>query len=137
MAITAKSTRLCLLTVTLAIGCLSCGVCPPPAPTISSISPSSATVGGNQFLLTVNGSDFRRDSVVSWNVSFRLTMFVSSHQLVASVTAADVARPGMVPVFVFNPPEQKTVSVSGAIGTNSVNGCSGRNSNAVSFTINP
>jgi hypothetical protein len=82
-----------LLTITLALGCLSCGVCV-PRPSISGISPKSATAGGNSFLLTVDGSDFRRDSAVSWNGSFRVTSFVSSDRLVAAITTADIANPG-------------------------------------------
>ena len=45
------------------------------------IAPNSTTAGGNQFLLTVNGGNFRRDSLVSWNGSFRVTSFLSNHQL--------------------------------------------------------
>lgn len=79
---TARSSRLYLLTISLAFGCLSCGVCA-PRPFITSISPNNATAAGNQFVLTVNGNDFRRDSLVSWNGSFRVTTFVSTHQLEA------------------------------------------------------
>jgi hypothetical protein len=88
-------------------------------------------------VLTVNGSDFRRDSLVSWNGSFRVTSFVSSHRLLAAITAADIAQPGSVLVFVFNPPEMNTTSVSGAIGNSVVIGCSGKDSNAASFTVSP
>jgi hypothetical protein len=120
----------------LALVCSSCGVCPPP-PFISSISPNNTPAGGNQFVLTVNGSDFRHDSSVSWNGSFRVTTFVSSHQLKAVITAADIAQPGMMSVFVFNPPETSTTSVSGAIGMGPITSCRGKDSNAVSFTIGP
>lgn len=88
-------------------------------------------------MLAVNGSDFRHDSAVSWNGSLRVTTFVSSHQLKAAVTAADIVQPGMVLVFVFNPPEASTTSVSGAIGTGTIANCSGKDSNTVSFTIGP
>jgi hypothetical protein len=131
-----RPSSVCLLTITLALGCLSCGVCV-PRPSISGISPNSATAGGNNFLLSVNGSDFRRDSMVSWNSSFRVTSFVSSHRLLAAITAADIADPGRVLVFVFNPPENNTTRVSGAIGVNTVTICNGKDSNAVPFTINP
>ena len=87
--------------------------------------------------MTVNGNDFRHDSVVKWNGSPLATTFVSSHQLLAAVTAADIAQPGTVLVFVFNPPEGGTTFVSGAIGVMSTTTCGGKNSNAVSFTINP
>ena len=133
---TARSSRLYLLTISLALVCSSCGVCT-PRPFINSISPGNTTAGGNQFMLTVNGSDFRRDSLVSWNGSFRVTTFVSSHQLGAAITAADIAQPGMVLVFVFNPPETNTTSFSGAIGMGTIATCSGKDSNAVSFTVSP
>jgi len=74
---------------------------------------------------------------VSWNGSLRVTTFVSVHQLVVAISAADVAAPGTVLVFVFNPPGNNAISVSGAIGKSNVTVCSGKNSNAVSFTINP
>jgi len=115
---------------------LSCGTCP-PFPFITSISPASATAGGNQFLLTVNGDDFRHDSVVNWNGSFRVTTFTSSHELIAAITAMDIAKPGTALVSVFNPPEGGTTFVSGAIGVMSTTSCSGKTSNAVSFTVTP
>src|SRR5713226_4405240 len=136
MAIPGRSHRLCLLVIALAIGFLSCGVCA-PKPFISSVSPNVTTAGGNQFLLTVNGSDFRRDSMVRWNGSHRVTTFVSVHQLVVAISTADIAAPGTVLVFVFNPPESNATSFSGAIGNSNVTVCSGKNSNALPFTINP
>ena len=136
MAITGRSHLLCLLVVVLAAAFLSCGACA-PRPFINSFSPNVATAGGNQFLLTVNGSGFRRDSMVSWNGSLRVTTFVSDHQLVVAISAADILAPGTVLVFVFNPPESNATSVSGAIGNSNVTVCSGKNSNAVSLTINP
>jgi IPT/TIG domain len=74
----ARSSRLYLLTISLALVFSSCGVCA-PRPFITSVSPNSATAGGNQFVLTVNGNGFRRDSLVSWNGSFGGMTFVSSH----------------------------------------------------------
>jgi IPT/TIG domain len=136
MVITGRSHLLCLLVVVLAAGFLSCGACA-PKPFINSFSPNVATAGGNQFLLTVNGSDFRRDSMVSWNCSLRVTTFVSDQQLVVAISAADILAPGTVLVFVLNPPESNATSVSGAIGNSNVTVCSGKNSNAVSLTINP
>ncbi len=131
-----RSSRICLIIISVVLVCSSCGVCPPP-PFISSISPNRTTAGGNQFVLTVNGIDFRHDSSVSWNGSLLVTTFVSSHRLEAAVTAADIAQPGMVLVFVFNPPETSTTSVSGAIGMGTITSCKGKDSNTVSFTIGP
>jgi len=93
---------------------LSCGTCS-PSPSVTSISHSSATAGGSQFLLTVNGDDFRHDSVVNWNGSFVVTTFVSTHQLSAVITPANMAQPGTVEIFVFNPPEGGTTFVSGGL----------------------
>jgi hypothetical protein len=91
----ARSSFGCLLTIALALGGLSCGTCG-LRPFVSSISPNSTPAGGNPFLLTINGSDFRPDSLVSWNGSFRVTSFLSSHRLAAGIAAADIARPGAV-----------------------------------------
>jgi hypothetical protein len=133
-AVVDRLSFLCLLTIALSIGGVSCGTCN-PRPFISLIAPNTTTAGGNQFLLTVNGGNFRRDSMVSWNDSFRVTSFLSSHQLAAAITAADIAAPGSVLVLVFNPPSGNTTSFSGAIGNTFVMGCTGKDSNAVAFTI--
>ncbi len=134
MATAARLPILCGLMITLA-AVVSCAC--PPRPTITALVPSSTMAGGNQFLLTVNGFDFRHDSVVNWNGSFRVTTFVSSHQLVAAITATDIAQAGTVLVFVFNPPGGGTTMVSGGIGVVSTAACSGKTSTAVSFTITP
>jgi trimeric autotransporter adhesin len=70
---------------------------------VSSTFLAAATAGGSQFVLTVNGDDFLHDSVVKWNGSPLVTTFGSSHQLLTAVTTADIAQPGTVLVFVFNP----------------------------------
>ena len=125
-----------VLAIALTVTVLSCGTCP-PVPSVASLSPASATAGGSQFLLTVNGDDFRHDSSVSWNGSIVVTTFVSTYQLLAVIPATDIAQPGAVAVFVFNPPEGGTTFVSGAIGVMSATTCSGKNSNVVSFTVSP
>ena len=135
MATMAKPPVLVVLAITLCLA-LSCGTCP-SAPSITSVSPAAATAGGSQFVLTVNGDDFRHDSVVKWNSSSLVTTFGSSHQLLAAVTAADIAQPGTVLVFVFNPPEGGGTTFSGAIGRTSTTLCGSKNSNGVSFTITP
>jgi trimeric autotransporter adhesin len=134
MAIITRS----LLWTALAIAVLPILSCScPPAPSVTSLSPSSATAGGNQFVLTVNGDDFRRNSLVVWNGSFSVTSFVSDDKLVASISAKDIERPGTVLVYVFNPPSGGTTFVSGGIGVKSTTACGAKSSNAVSFTISP
>jgi hypothetical protein len=111
----------------------------PAAPSITSISPSSTTAGGSQFVLTINGNDFLSYSMVDFNGSSLTPSFVNSHQLVATIPAADVAQPGTLPVLVINPPEGGTSSssIGGTTTTTTTPTCSGSNSNAVSFTVSP
>lgn len=92
---------------------------PNPVPTLSSLNPASSTVGGSAFTLTVNGTNFVNGSAVQWNGANRTTTFVSSAQLTAAITAADIASAGTASVAVFNPTP------------------GGGTSTALSFTISP
>jgi len=74
-----------------------------PVPMLTSIAPTSATVGGPAFTLTVNGLDFVSGSTVQWNGSGRPTTFVNGTQLSAAIPAADLAAPGTAQVTVVNP----------------------------------
>ncbi|MBI2219310.1 MAG: hypothetical protein HYU51_18685 [Candidatus Rokubacteria bacterium] len=74
-----------------------------PAPSVTSMSPSSAAPGGPGFTLTVAGSGFVRSSVVRWNGQDRPTTFVSSARLQAAVPASDIASFGTASVSVFSP----------------------------------
>src|SRR6202008_1742209 len=74
-----------------------------PAPTETSISPTSATAGGAAFTLTVNGTGFVSTSVVKFNGAAKTTTFVSATQLSAAITAADIATAGTATVIVTNP----------------------------------
>ncbi|MBA2350702.1 MAG: IPT/TIG domain-containing protein, partial [Burkholderiales bacterium] len=74
-----------------------------PVPTLSSISPASATAGGSAFTLTVTGSNFVSSSVIRWNGAARTTSFVSAAQLTASIPAVDIAAEGSAQVTVFTP----------------------------------
>jgi hypothetical protein len=124
--------RVCFLTIALSfasLGSLSCGTCNRRA-VISSISPHSTTAGGDQFVLTVNGSYFVPNSRVIWNGSPVVTTYVNSNQLLAEIPASDIAVAGTALVFVFNPPGSSTY----IFGFTPNNGCGG-NSNGVSFKI--
>ena len=88
-----------------------------PAPTETSLSPTSATAGGAAFTLTVNGTGFVSTSVVKFNGAAKPTTFVGATQLTAAITAADIVTAGTATVTVSNP-------------------SSGGTSNAASFTIN-
>jgi hypothetical protein len=73
------------------------------SPTLTSLSPPSAPVGGPAFTLTANGTGFSSGSVVRWNGADRPTTFVGSTQLQASISAADIAATGTAQVTVFSP----------------------------------
>jgi hypothetical protein len=75
-------------------------------PGISGLTPASMNVGASPFTLTVNGSGFAPASVVRWNGADRATTFVSSSQIRATITAADLTSVGTVDVSVFNPVPQ-------------------------------
>jgi hypothetical protein len=61
-------------------------------PTITSISPSSAPAGSPGFSLTVRGSNFNSRTVALWNGNPRPTTVVSSTELRAAISAADLAK---------------------------------------------
>lgn len=90
---------------------------PNPVPTVSSLSPASAVAGGAAFTLTVNGTNFISGATVQWDAAARTTTVVSSTQITASITAADIASAGTKAITVVNP------SPGGGV------------SNAVAFTI--
>jgi hypothetical protein len=74
-----------------------------PTPTLTSVSPSTATREGPAFTLTVNGSSFVSGSSVEWNGTSRPTSFVSSAQLTAQITTADILVAQTYNVTVGNP----------------------------------
>ncbi len=90
-----------------------------PAPTLTSLNPTSAAKGDVALLLTVTGTNFVNGSVVRWNGADRVTTFVSATQLKAAILESDFANEGSANVTVFTP----------APG--------GGTSSAVSFTIRP
>ena len=72
----------------------------PVAPTITSLSPSSATVGGPAFPLTVTGTNFIPGTTVNWNGTALSTLFVSANTLEAAVPASLIATAGTASVTV-------------------------------------
>jgi len=76
----------------------------PKSPTIVQMTPGSAVAGGAAFTMNITGSNFVPASVVQFNGSARTTTFISSTQLQAAITAADVASAAMAQVAVVNPP---------------------------------
>lgn len=73
-------------------------------PIIGSINPVSVGAGSGPFSLVVNGTNFYAgQSAVRWNDEARPTTYIHGEQLVAFLTAADIASPGMASVTVVNP----------------------------------
>jgi hypothetical protein len=76
---------------------------PNPAPSITSLSPTSTAAGSPAFTLTVNGTNFVSSSHVLWNGSQRSTIYVSPTSLTAQIAATDIASSGNASVSVQNP----------------------------------
>ena len=74
---------------------------PTPAPV--SLSPSSITHGGWNFLLTVNGSGFVPGASVTWNKTVLNTAYVSPTQLHIYVPYTEIASAGTASIVVTNP----------------------------------
>lgn len=96
------------------------------APTIASLAPNSTAMGGTAFTLTVNGSGFASGATVYFHGNSRTTTFVSSTQVTAAITAADIATAQTIPVYVKNPG-----------GTGIYMNQGGQTSASVSFTVTP
>jgi len=88
-------------------------------PSISSITPTKATVDDPGFTITVNGNDFVRGSVVRFNNSDRVTTHIDQTQLTAEIPATDLLNDGEYGITVFSPIQN------------------GKLSNAETFTIEP
>ena len=112
----------------LAVG-LGCGYSKPAMttatmPAIAQLNPTSATAGGLQFQLEVDGTNFASNAVINFNGAAQATTVVSAAKLQAMIPATAIMTSGAVPITVTNP------GSSGIYGTNSVT------STAMSFTIN-
>lgn len=86
-------------------------------PTLTTLSPTSATALGPAFTLTVNGSGFNNSAIVRWKGQNRPTTFINANQLQAAIPATDRLLGEVVNVTVFD----------------AVQGVS---SNALQFTVN-
>ena len=76
---------------------------PPPASTLTGISPATAAAGGAAFTLSATGSNFAGNSVVQVNGSPRITTFLSPTQLSATIPASDLGSSGVLSVTVATP----------------------------------
>src|SRR3989454_2172531 len=87
------------------------------APTITSISPTSATAGGSAFTLVVAGTNFVDSSEVQVNGAPRTTSYVSPTQLTATVLANDIAEPGTVQVTLVTAAPRVAISTPASLTT--------------------
>jgi hypothetical protein len=101
----------------------------PPVFGLLSVTPTTVNAGGPAFTLSVRGALFVASSAVQWNGSARPTTFVSSTQLTAQISPADIAASGTAQVTVLNP--------AGQGGTSNALPVSVVPPEAVSFQINP
>ena len=74
-----------------------------PVPGAITLTPASAIAGTGTAQITVMGSSFVPSTVVYVNGQPRTTTYVSSTQLVASLTSADLATAGTLPIVATNP----------------------------------
>ncbi|MDA8099122.1 MAG: IPT/TIG domain-containing protein, partial [Nitrospiraceae bacterium] len=74
-----------------------------PLPAVSSLLPAVVTAGAGDLSLNVNGSGFIAGSTVQWNGADRLTSYLTSTQLAATIPAADLVTAGTATVTVVNP----------------------------------
>jgi len=73
------------------------------APTITSLSPTSAVAGAAAQTLTINGTNFLSTSTVSYHGVLHTPALVSSTQLKITQSTSDLATAGNYPVVVTNP----------------------------------
>jgi sugar lactone lactonase YvrE len=116
---------LCLL-LFLGVGCGGSGgsqggssTPPNPLPSLSGVSPNSASTGSAALTIAASGSGFVSASVIAWNGAPLATTYASSTSLTAQVPASDLISMGTASVTVENP----------APG--------GGTSSAITFTIHP
>ncbi len=89
-----------------------------PAPTFTSISPTSVTAGNGATPVTLAGTNFIDESVVQVNGTPHAAVLNSSTQLTVTFTATEVAAGAQLPITVTNP------------------GPSGGTTAAITFTVN-
>ena len=74
-----------------------------PAPTLTNISPNSATAGSGNTMITLTGTNFVSNSTAEFNGIAIATTFVNATKLTAVIPAADLTTVGTEPITVVNP----------------------------------
>jgi hypothetical protein len=123
---------------------------PNPVPTVTSMSPTSATAGAPSFTLTVNGSNFiltsdpSGGSQVRWNLGpsqVNLPIVnISASTIQATVDSSllvnTTAAPETATVTVYNPPAAGSPTTNGGVASPNGGG-GGTSPGGLSFTVNP
>jgi RHS repeat-associated protein len=74
-----------------------------PAPVLTSIAPNSIIAGSPDFTLTLNGDNFVKTSIFSFDGQAVVSTYISKTQLQATIPATTITTPGTYPVKVTNP----------------------------------
>ncbi|MEO8216511.1 MAG: N,N-dimethylformamidase beta subunit family domain-containing protein [Acidobacteriota bacterium] len=74
-----------------------------PSHSVQSLSPSSGCENGPSVTITISGLNFTSGCVAQWNGAMLPTRFLSSTQLEADVSSADMSTPGTATVTVADP----------------------------------
>ena len=74
----------------------------PVSPTLGSISPNTAVIGGEDVTMVCNGTDFTSASVITFNGGDEPTTFISENQVSTIVKPSTAGTPGAYPVTVKN-----------------------------------
>jgi hypothetical protein len=85
----------------------SSGTAAPHLSFLASLAPQEVFSGGPDLTLTIKGTNFTPDSTACWNCNFLQfqflpTAYVSSQQLNVTMPASLLAKPGQLPVTVFD-----------------------------------
>ena len=125
----------------LAILCFGCGGYSAPktatpqagfVPVIAAIVPNTANHGDPAFTLTINGSTFNANAVVTWNgLAQTNTTHPAANQLTVAIPASAIATAGSVMVSVTNPGSSTPGGPYGG-GSSTMS----ETSNSMTFTIN-
>jgi hypothetical protein len=129
-----KLVNMTILVALLAVGS-ACGysksftpASPGTIPTVTQLSPASATAGSAGFTLTVNGTNFIGNATINWNGAAQTTSaVVAGTQLMTTIPASAITASGTVSVTVTNP--GKPGGVYGG-------GTQPETSNSMTFTVN-
>lgn len=91
-----------------------------PAPTLASITPTTANAGSAQLIITAVGTNFVNASTINWNGIPLTTTFISSSSLSAILPASNLTSAGTANVTVASPTPGGGVSLAKTFTINTV-----------------